>query len=218
MNDTPIVPTTQEALWTGIDLKQDHACFHLEQMSAALRAPDTTGAVLFKRRRGEGHEWHRPFYAHLDAFLSAARSIPELIQCCFGHDLDRRMGDWFSKLSDGEQGRRKLFRERFKDSHVAFRRLPLENARHISEHRIGFPPATVTTFGLLGVPYEGSPITRVPTSETRAVPEPYSSYARPVAVDPPHRSDFQINGEPLFEICQQYVVQSRKLIDGARNR
>ena len=217
MSDTPITtPTTQEPLWTGVDLKQDHARFHLEQMSAALRAPDPTGAVYFKRRRGEGHEWHRPFYAHLDAFLTAARSIPELIQCCFGHDLDRRMEDWFSKLSGNEQGRRKLFRERFKDSRAAFRRLPLENARHISEHRMGFPPATVTTFGLLGVTYEGSPIKRVPTSETPPVPEPYSSYARPVAVDPPRKSAFEINGQPLFAICEEYVVQSQKLIDGAR--
>ena len=105
MSNTPITtPTTQEALWTGIDLKQDHAHFHLEQMSAALRATDPIGAVYFKRRRGEGHEWHRPFYSHLDAFLTAPRSIPELIQCCFGHDLDRRMEDWFSKLSADEQG------------------------------------------------------------------------------------------------------------------
>jgi hypothetical protein len=89
MNDGPT--DNHRVLWTGIDLKQDHANFHLERMGAAPRAPERTGHEFFKTRRGEEHEWQRPFYAHLDAFLSAARSIPELIQCCFGHDGDRRM-------------------------------------------------------------------------------------------------------------------------------
>jgi hypothetical protein len=30
--------------------------------------------------------WRRSFYAYLDAFLSTARSVPEIIQCCFGVD------------------------------------------------------------------------------------------------------------------------------------
>jgi hypothetical protein len=28
--------------------------------------------------------WEKSFYPHLDAFLSTTRSIPEIIQCCFG--------------------------------------------------------------------------------------------------------------------------------------
>jgi hypothetical protein len=41
--------------------------------------------------------WHRAFYAHLDAFLSATRSLPEIIQCCFG--VDRRLSGWLKSLN-----------------------------------------------------------------------------------------------------------------------
>ena len=48
--------------------------------------------------------WQRSIYPHLDAFLSTTRSIPEIIQCCFGvDDGNREIRDWFDKLSPDEQ-------------------------------------------------------------------------------------------------------------------
>jgi hypothetical protein len=175
VNDAGGNRETQEGLWAGIDLKHDHAQFHFERMSAALHPPEATAFTAIMASRGAiiGHEWHRPFYAHLDAFLSAARSIPELIRCCFGYDTDNRMRRWFSALNASERARRRLFSESFEASYVAFRQLPLGTARHESEHRKGYPPATVTTTGLLGVTYAGDPITRLPSSETRSLSAEY---------------------------------------------
>jgi hypothetical protein len=43
-------------------------------------------ATYFWQRLQEpsGADWRRPFYAEFDALLAMARSIPELIQACFG--------------------------------------------------------------------------------------------------------------------------------------
>ena len=34
----------------------------------------------------EHHPWQDSFYYHLDAFLMATRSVPDIIQQCFGAD------------------------------------------------------------------------------------------------------------------------------------
>ena len=34
--------------------------------------------------------WERSLYAHFDAFLVALRSVPEIIQCCFGKDVQSK--------------------------------------------------------------------------------------------------------------------------------
>ena len=34
--------------------------------------------------------WPRFLYAHFDAFLVALRSVPEIIQCCFGKDVQNK--------------------------------------------------------------------------------------------------------------------------------
>jgi hypothetical protein len=217
VNDEPRTQSAQERLWAGIDLKYDHAQFHFEKMSAALSPPKRTAIAAAIGSDGGvvAHDWQRPFYAHLDAFLSAARSIPELIRCCFGFDPDKRMKNWFMGLSADERERRERFSERFAPSYRAFRELPLGTARHDSEHRKGYPPASVTTIGLLGVTYKGDPITRLPASETRSLPGEYGFLERPLPIRPLW-SDFQIGGAPLFETCKRYLEQSRALIEEAR--
>jgi hypothetical protein len=86
----------------------------------------------------------------------------------------------------------------------------------VSEHRRGYPPATVTTLGLLGVTYEGNPVKRVPTSELTRLPEPYHSYEKPIAVEPPRKSAFEINCQPPLCNLRRVCAQLLKLIDGAR--
>ena len=104
----------------------------------------------------------------MDAFLSAARSVPELIQCCFGvDDHPKKMRDWVEALDPDEQKRRREFRNKFKADYDAFRALPLGTARHISEHRTGVLPVTVTVTGRFGLTYSGGPTNPIPTSETR---------------------------------------------------
>jgi hypothetical protein len=73
-----------------------------EPLSQNLALMDSIGASC------DAFTWHREFYAHLDAFLSAARSVPEIIKCCFGADeVNREMRAWFDSLNAAERERRR---------------------------------------------------------------------------------------------------------------
>jgi hypothetical protein len=132
-----------EELWAGVELTIDNARFQFEGMNRALELPEPTAynAALESSGAIVGGNWYRPFYAHLDAFLSAARSIPDIVQSCFGiNDGNRKMKDWLAAMDQDERDRREKFRMQFQADYDAFRGLPLGTARHISEHRTGFPP------------------------------------------------------------------------------
>ncbi len=218
---------THHDLWAGIDLKLDNARFHFEGMDYALRPPEplphnlalmvSTGATFDHARN-----WHREFYAHLDAFLSAARSVPEIIRCCFGvDDGPQEMKRWLNTHDADQQSRRRKFGEQFKADYDDFRSLPLGTARNISEHRTGFPPVTVTISGRFGVTYAGDPITRLPIREPPTVEGEWrhgSSGGMMPAPRPlwPNWSDFDVNGEPLYDACRSYVQAAQALVERAR--
>jgi hypothetical protein len=65
------------------------------------------------------------------------------------------MREWFRTLDADEQERRREFARKFKADYDAFRALPLGTARHISEHRTGVAPVTVTVTGDFGLTYKG---------------------------------------------------------------
>jgi hypothetical protein len=212
---------THQEPWEGIALKLESASFHLDGMDKALQPPETTAYTVILESSGAliGGNWHRAFYAHLDAFLSAARSVPELIQCCFGvDDGPKIMKNWFGALHTDEQKRRREFADKFKVDYEAFRTLPLGTARHISEHRTGVLPVTVTVTGRFGISYSGGPIKPIPMSEMRELP-PESNMppgmAKPLPVRPMW-TDFDIDGKPLFETCRDYLGRARALVDQAR--
>jgi hypothetical protein len=77
-----------------------------------------------------GNLWHSPFYASLDAFLSACHSVAEIIKCCFGEDKHPALKTWFGSLSPDEQQRRRAFQEAFQPDYDAFRDLKLAKASH----------------------------------------------------------------------------------------
>jgi hypothetical protein len=210
--------STHRDLWGGIDLKVASARFHLDRMVKTLQPPEPTAHLVALEAAGAiiGGMWHEAFYAHLDAFLSTARSVSELIQCCFG--VDRRvkeMREWFRTLDADEQARRREFERKFQANYDAFRALPLGTARHISEHRTGAPPVTVTVTGLFGLTYSGSPTKPIPTSEAREMPPelPFMQRHTPVR---PMWNDFQIDGKPLFETFHSYLESAQALITRAR--
>ena len=209
-----------EELWAGVELKLQHGEFHLQQMVRSLEPPERTATNVALEASGEIIDtgWQRSFYAHLDAFLSAARSVPEIIQCCFGVDLGHpTIKDWFDRLPAAERDRRHKFREQFKNDYKGFRDLPLGTVRHISEHRSGVAPVKVTISGLFGVTYIGSPVNRVPISETRHIDDPDLSWmARSIPVQPSW-DDFDIEGQPLFPECHDYVNAARALMEKARS-
>jgi hypothetical protein len=90
-----------EKLWAGVELKLQYAEFHFDMLGRSLQPPKQTSTNVALQASGAiiDSAWQRSFYAYLDALLSTARSVPEIIQCCFG--VDRRppeMKEWFKKL------------------------------------------------------------------------------------------------------------------------
>lgn len=210
-----------EELWAGVELKLRHAEFHLQRMGQSLEPPERTATNVALQAAGAIIDtgWQRSFYAHLDAFLSATRSVPEIVQCCFGADEDHPdMRSWFRKLPEAEKRRRREFEKQFKTSYVSFRALRLGTVRHISEHRTGVPPVNVTISGLFGVTYIGGPVKRVPISETRHIDDPALAWmAKPIPLPQPSWNEFKIEGQPLFPACQDYLQGARALVENARH-
>jgi hypothetical protein len=130
-----------DELWAGVDLKLENAFFHLNEMDRALQLPERTHYSVALQASGAivGKDWQRPLYAHLDAFLSATRSVGQIIKCGFGADKDQRLKPW-------ARCRRKsrLVGKRSSTSSTphlnAFNERLLSTSRHISEHRIGASP------------------------------------------------------------------------------
>ena len=116
-----------------------------------------------------------------------------------------------------EQDRRHEFRKQFDTHYRDFRALRLVTARHISEHRTGVAPVTVTITGRFGVTYIGSPTEPVPGSETREIDDPALAFlGKPIPIRRPTWDDFDIEGQPLFPACQDYINSAGTLMDEAR--
>lgn len=209
---------THRDLWPGIHLKLDNARFHLERMAHALRDPDPTPqnlALMASTGANFDHtrNWHREFYAHLDAFLSAAHSVPEIIRHCFG--TDHKAWHWLKERSADEQDRRQRFDAKFRPHLVSFGEMALSNARDISEHRTGFPPVTVRISGRFGITYIGDPVTRLPVSKSPTGDAGSAGFLPSAVAIRPRWTDFSIDGRPLFDECRSYVEQAQALIDRA---
>jgi hypothetical protein len=199
-------------MWAGVDLKSSHATFFLLQMSKAIEPPEQTAWTVALQSSGAiiGNLWQQSFYANFDAFLGAARSIPEIIQCCFGHDRSLQMKSWFGSLDQAEQDRRKKFSDEFNSDYSTFIGHALTNARNISFHRTGYPSAEVKITSHFGVVYTGSPTEAVPTavSPPNHPGPPFRSINLPLE---PRWTDFTIDDKPLFEECQAYLKLAGEL-------
>jgi hypothetical protein len=207
-----------DELWAGVEFKLQSADLHLRNMGQSLQPPARTGHNVAIQSMGTiiDTRWQISFYAYVDAFLSATRSVPEVIKCCFGYDANSVMAQWFNRLSAEEQARRKEFSRQFKLDYEKFCRLPLGTARHISQHRTGYAPVSVKISTLLGVTYTGGPITLVPASETRHIPVAELQFlAKPSPIQPTW-TDFTLDGEGLFPACRAYIGSARDLVVEAR--
>jgi hypothetical protein len=204
-------------LWSGVNLKLQYAAFFLTRMQAPLDPPPRTTNNVVQESSGAilATNWQQAFYANFDAFLAMARSVPEIINCCFGED--RVLRDWFRTLPEDQQQRRTQFSKRFRDERDRFRDHDLTDERNNSLHRIGVPGATVAHTGLFGVQYVGTAVAPIPASETRPLPpgDPHPWLARPTPVRP-HWSDFTIDGKPLFDECHNYLKLANELVEHAR--
>jgi len=206
-----------EELWAGVDWKIESALFHLRRMEMALNPPERSamnGVALQASGAIIDNGWLISLYAHFDAFLSAARSVPEIIRCCFGEDpVNRTMKNWFANLPDEEKVRRRKFMKDFILHYEDFRVLLLSTTRNISQHRTGQPAVTVAVSGLFGVTYVGGRANRIPISETPDVDNPALAKLSPLF---PTWGDFTIGGQPLFRSCQEYLERAQGFVEEAQ--
>jgi hypothetical protein len=216
--------TMHEELWAGVDRKIANAGFFLEEMARSFERADGRAAA---RAMAAGInvemplQWERSFYARLDAFLVTARSVPEVINCCFGKDTaTREMRNWFSAPPAAEQTRRSDFLIQFESDYDNFRNLPLSRERNISFHRTGYPAVEGKITGRYGV-YIGNPIKRLPSTETEPIITRDTAALQWAATQPPPSirvtgNDFTIGGKPLFAECRTYLEQAERLLSQAR--
>jgi hypothetical protein len=199
-------------LWRGIDAKLDYAQFHFEKTFQALIPPERSAHMVAIEASGAivAHEWQRPFFAHFDAFLSATKSVPEIIRACFGEDLgSKEMREWFGQLPEDEQNRRKQFNAEFLVVLDSFRRMGLSKARNISDHRTGHAPIIGQIIGMFGT-YAVSATERAPTTEIREVEPEYGWLAKPRQIQPTW-TDFYIGDEPLHDAAKSYLKAAQNL-------
>jgi hypothetical protein len=82
-----------EKLWAGVGRKISNARSSLGEMGRSLqhdrRAEARASAASVPVGMPTG--WEESFYTALDAFLMTARSVPEVINCCFGEDRSPQM-------------------------------------------------------------------------------------------------------------------------------
>jgi hypothetical protein len=200
-------------LWRGIEAKLDYAQFHFEKMSQALVAPrlDARMAAIEASGAIVGHEWQRPFFAHFDAFLSATKSVPEIIRACFGADRHPEMR--FEELPEDEKLRRVQFGADFAPALKQFRDMTLSKARNISDHRSGVAPVVGEIVGMFGT-YTVTATKRAPTSEIRDVEPEFGWLVKPRPVRPSW-TDFFIGEEPLFDASKAYLEAAQALRQNA---
>jgi hypothetical protein len=221
----------------GVDFKLAEAAFFFERMDKELVPPRfrpenqaarlLQGSVMRHGTRAchDHHPWQQSFYFFLDGFLMATRSVPDIVQKWFGHDS--RGDSWFKALPAEEQARRKTFQEKFRPLYNAFSNLPASKARVVTVHGRGTPPVRVRITGMWGRLYEGRPGVTIPTSEIRHVNRAddemtqwWISQSPPMPLDP-KPDDFALEVQqgdggavsiPLFQACQAYLREARKLV------
>ncbi len=211
-----------QTLWAGPELKLEYAAFHIEEMRRAVvqRPPESDQVAQIAAGAIIDNGWQTRFYPHFDAFLLAARSIPEVIQCCFGIDngAPDPIKTWLKTLGPAEKKRRQDFTDKFAPAYKHFRDdLPLSNTRHTIEHRTGVAPIEVNISSFYGVTYVGGPTSHLPLAETRSLPDPVMpSMLKPTPLPQPSWRDFKIDGRPLFETVDEYQDAAHELVSHAR--
>jgi len=206
-------------MWGRAEGKLQEAARHWVQMCEALQPPRRKGWMAAMESQGViiGGDWQQLFYTHVNSFLTTARSVPWIIEACFGVDRGNRiMKNWFDQLPAEEQARRRAFCKDFRPLRNCFDRHMLTGARDQTVHRSGFPPVEVTVRGNFGKTYTGGPDKPIPRTEIRGIEGELAWMDKPAPVRTPMWTDFTIGGKPLFDECRAYLDEAGKLITEAR--
>jgi hypothetical protein len=218
-----------------VDLKEAEAGKHLQRMGEALIHPRHRpnmsahyAALLSCPGTIIHHSWHDTFNSELNAFLSTARSIPDVIQNRFGYDKPH-LNSWLLALDQQEQDRRKDFQKQFKAKFDPFRQLPLNGERNEAHHGSGVAHWEARVKGRWGT-YIGGPTKPIPSTESPpAVPGEDSALAILAAnsilpIEPMHtdfwwaipQPDGSVRSLPLFLECRSFLPAATGLVIHAR--
>ena len=117
-----------------------------------------------------------------------------------------------------EQDRRKAFSAALAVDYEAFKKLPLSTARNVSMHRRGFADVVVSFKSFFGVIHVGSPVKQLPIAESRPaeIGGELSWLHTPLPLRP-NWKDFSIDGKPLFDEGQKYLLRANALVQAARS-
>jgi hypothetical protein len=214
-------------LWLGVDRKLEEALRSYEEMGRSLQT-SPPGTPMYAAQLATDtlpdNRWQDSFYAHVGTFLAKVRSVPSIIEACFGADRGHwRMRKWLDSLPPDELLRREDFSRQLAADQKTFRAHHLTNERDISEHRLGFPNIEGKVVGPFGTAHTASPTNRIPTAEIRPLEpninnDPALMWAATLPPRPvrPHWEQFTIGGKPLFKECRAYLTLAEQLVDQAR--
>jgi hypothetical protein len=215
-----------EELWQGIQFKLAEAQFFLDQMGKVLVPPERS-PLSSPRSWGEPARWQPDFYFYLDAFLGAARSVPDVIQKCFGWDC-RSKDKWPQPLDAEETDRRKKYQAEFTALYGAFLRQPLSGIRVGTFHWSGMPSVQTKAKGFGGQEYTGKPGEPIPSVAPRHFPpgtDPafLAIFSTPLPVEPSWnlftveilQPDGTTKSDPLFPACRAYLSAAQQIVNDA---
>lgn len=222
--------------WVGVEFKLGEAAFYLGEMrqdlTPAIARPGLQASVPYMSAPGTLviTPWQPRLYYHINAFLAATRSVPDIIQAWFGLDpqVNSRPSwrQWLPRLPAGEEDRRRRFQDSFRVLYEGFAQLPSSKARVVSVHRHGMPPVEVAVSGIFGI-YQGGPAQALPSADVRPGPVGNSpaEYV-PVISSPaiplvPTLADFWLRDSSgatyaLFPTCEGYLQAAGTAVAEAR--
>ena len=153
--------------WAGVESALSGAQFHLIEASRSLQPPERTAISVVLKSAGTivWKPWEEPFYSNVRSFLQQARSVPFVIESCFGRDNGiKELKAWFNALSEDEQADDSSSIN--SSSLIATSSGNTISQRQQTSRCIGFAPVEGVVIGRpTGKPYPASPIMSVPIAE-----------------------------------------------------
>lgn len=209
-------------LWAGVEFKLAEAQFFLERMGKVLVPPQPTHPSMMALAR-----WQPDFYYYLDAFIAATRSVPDVIQKCFGCD-PKSSKVWHVQPDAEEITRRQQFQAEFRLLYLAFNQQVLSRVRTGTLHWVGLPSVQTKANALCGREFTGGPLQRIPDMAVQEMPAGADTtlaiFSKPTPVRPswqdftleiPQR-DGSNQSLPLFDECRSYAQAATELMKKAK--
>ncbi|SRR5712692_9585131 len=215
-------------MWNSIYFKVNEASFFLEQMSKDLVPPEMGDNAQLARAMAAGgaivdHPWQRRFYFHLDAFLTSARSVPDIIMFQFG--VDKLTTNWVAGLPQPEQQNRRQFADQFRPVREGVRQHRVSTVRNITVHREGTPHVEAELVDPWGNVHQGGPTIHVDNAVLAPASAGLAAGEYPPVPLRPNWSHFKLivplpsgstTSERLQPALEDYLRMVQQAVDAAR--